>query len=83
MKYNAQKQIITATATSNIGLGFFSLLELVFTVLKLCGIIHWSWIWVFMPTLLPIGILSLVLLFLVFRYIIPGYLKEATNKKKK
>jgi hypothetical protein len=30
-----------------------------------------------------LGILSLVLLFLVFRYIIPGYLKEATNKKKK
>ena len=80
MKYNTQKQI---SSSSSSGIGFFGLLQLVFIVLKLCGIIHWSWIWVFMPTLLPIGILSLVLLFLVFRYIIPGYLKEATNKKKK
>ena len=80
MKYNTQKQ---TSSSSSGGIGFFGLLQLVFIVLKLCGIIHWSWIWVFMPTLLPIGILSLVLLFLVFRYIIPGYLKEATNKKKK
>ena len=80
MKYNTQNLI---SSSSSSGIGFFGLLQLVFIVLKLCGIIHWSWIWVFMPTLFPIGILSLVLLFLVFRYIIPGYLKEATNKKKK
>ena len=80
MKYNTQKQ--TSNSSSS-GIGFFGLLQLVFIVLKLCGIIHWSWICVLMPTLLPIGILSLVLLFLVFRYIIPGYLKEAISKKKK
>ena len=30
-------------------LGFFSVLQLIFIVLKLCGIINWSWIWVLSP----------------------------------
>jgi len=28
------------------GLGFFSLLTIVFITLKLCGVITWSWLWV-------------------------------------
>jgi hypothetical protein len=31
------------------GIGFFGLLTIVFIVLKLCGIITWSWWWVFSP----------------------------------
>lgn len=32
--------------STNTGIGFTGLLQLVFIVLKLCGIIKWSWLWV-------------------------------------
>ena len=32
------------------GLGLFSILQIVFLVLKLCNLIDWSWWWVFSPT---------------------------------
>lgn len=32
------------------GLGFFSVLQIVFIVLKLCGVIDWKWAWVLSPT---------------------------------
>jgi MFS superfamily sulfate permease-like transporter len=31
------------------GLGFFSVLQIVFLVLKLCKIIDWPWVWVLAP----------------------------------
>lgn len=31
------------------GIGFFGLLQIAFIVLKLCGVINWSWWWVFCP----------------------------------
>lgn len=33
------------------GVGFFGLLTIVFIVLKLTGVISWSWFWVLPPTL--------------------------------
>lgn len=35
--------------TVNGGVGFFGLLAIVFIVLKLIGVINWSWIWVLSP----------------------------------
>lgn len=32
------------------GLGFFSVLQIVFIVLKLCGVIDWKLAWVLSPT---------------------------------
>lgn len=34
------------------GIGFVGLLTIVFIVLKLCGVIAWSWWWVLSPMLL-------------------------------
>ena len=31
------------------GIGFTGLLTIAFIVLKLCGVIDWSWIWVLSP----------------------------------
>ena len=31
------------------GLGFFSVLQIIFIVLKVTGLIDWSWWWVFAP----------------------------------
>lgn len=36
--------------SNNSGIGFFGLLQIAFIILKLCKVIKWSWIWVFIPT---------------------------------
>ena len=38
------------------GVGFLSLLTLIFITLKLCKVISWSWFWVLSPTIIPLGI---------------------------
>lgn len=43
------------------GLGFMSVLAIVFIVLKLCGVIHWSWLWVLSPLWIQVVIIILVL----------------------
>ena len=37
------------------GIGFCSLLALAFIVLKLCGVIDWSWIWILAPIWIPVA----------------------------
>jgi len=38
------------------GIGLGGLLFVVFLVLKLCGVIAWSWWWVTAPLWIPIGL---------------------------
>jgi hypothetical protein len=38
---------------SNGGIGFCSLLTIAFVVLKLIGVITWSWVWVLAPLWIP------------------------------
>lgn len=38
-------------------IGFMGLLQIVFIVLKLCGVIHWTWFWVLSPFWLEIIII--------------------------
>ena len=46
------------------GIGFVGLLQIVFIVLKLCGVINWKWIWVLAPAWIDIG-LAIIILFVV------------------
>lgn len=52
----------TQNNTTSGGIGFASLLTLIFITLKLLGKIDWSWWWVLMPTLITFGICLLVVL---------------------
>lgn len=56
----------------NLKVGTPTLLSIVFMVLKLCGVINWSWFWVFSPI---IFIASFILFILVFSFLIAGFLK--------
>lgn len=38
-------------------ISFMGLLQIVFIVLKLCGVIHWTWFWVLSPIWLEIIII--------------------------
>ena len=48
--------------TSSSGLGLGGVLTVVFVVLKLVGVIDWSWWWVFSPTLISLGLTLLVII---------------------
>lgn len=41
----------SSSNASSGGIGFVGLLTIVFITLKLCGVIDWSWWWVFMPVI--------------------------------
>ena len=41
--------------------GIGTLLTVAFVVLKLCGVISWSWLWVLAPTWIPLVIAILIL----------------------
>lgn len=60
----------SASASSG-GLGAFGLLGVVFVVLKLTGVIDWSWWWVTAPFWLPTTVvLACVAVFLLVAFII-------------
>lgn len=46
------------------GMGICSVLTIVFVVLKLTGVIDWKWVWVLAPTLVPLALVVVSLLFL-------------------
>jgi len=48
--------------TKRVGLGFFDALTIVFIVLKLCGVITWSWVWVLAPLWGQIAIILLIVI---------------------
>lgn len=56
--------------TTSGGIGFGSLLLLTFIILKLVGVIDWSWWWVLSPIWIPVVLLMAVsiLLFVVVVY---------------
>ena len=47
------------------GVGFVSILTIVFIVLKLCKIIDWSWVWVLSPIWISM-ILWMVIIIVVY-----------------
>jgi len=56
MRYVRSERSNTASG----GIGFSSLLQIAFIVLKLCKVIDWSWWIVMLPTIIPCGILAVI-----------------------
>ena len=60
------------------GIGFCGLLAIAFIVLKLMGVIKWSWLWVLSPLWIPTAIAIFVLLIALVIYLI-----RKSNRKRK
>lgn len=45
-------------------IGFVGLLQIVFIVLKLCGVIHWTWFWVLSPIWIEMLLIVIIVLWL-------------------
>lgn len=51
-------------SSASSGIGVFSLLGVAFVILKLCGVINWSWWWVTCPFWGGVAIIGIILIFL-------------------
>lgn len=58
------------------GLGLSGVLTVVFVVLKLCGLIDWSWLWVLSPVWISIGLVPVILLFSVICFTIADWIDK-------
>lgn len=56
------------------GLGFCGALTIAFIVLKLCGVIEWSWAWVLAPLWIPIAIVGAIFLIMIIIITISDHL---------
>lgn len=67
MDKNNDKKSSTSTAG---GVGFCGLLTIAFIVLKLTGVIDWSWLWVLAPIWIPtiIAVIVLVIFLVIVIY---------------
>lgn len=54
------------------GVGFGSILFFIFLVLKLTGVISWSWLWVIAPLWIGFAITILILAIMFIVYLIKG-----------
>ena len=54
------------------GIGFCGLLAVAFIVLKLTGVINWSWLWVLAPIWIPTAIIVIVLVVILVRELTKG-----------
>lgn len=54
---------VTHDNNSSKGVGFFGLLQIAFIVLKLCGVIKWSWWAVLIPTWISLGMIVVLVVF--------------------
>lgn len=59
----------TTTTSSSSGIGFLGALTIAFIVLKLTGVIAWSWWWVLAPLWIPwtiFGIAAIIIGIIIF-----------------
>lgn len=61
------------------GIGFFSLLQLAFIILKLCKVIDWNWFFVLLPAIICVTIILIV--FIVFGIALLVELKKTKQNK--
>lgn len=62
------------------GIGFVGLLTIAFIILKLCGVINWSWWWVLSPLWISAGLVVAVLLIIGIVCLIAHLVQRHTKK---
>ena len=54
------------------GIGIPEVLTIIFVVLKLCGVINWSWLWVLSPIWISIGLALIIFIIVIIIAVIIG-----------
>jgi hypothetical protein len=61
------------------GIGFCGLLAVAFIVLKLTGVINWSWLWVLAPIWIPTAITLAITLAIIVIVIVAILVRDLTK----
>jgi hypothetical protein len=62
--------------TNSTGIGISGFLGIAFVVLKLVGVISWSWLWVLAPFWIPLAVCVFILIGIVTKAIIDANREE-------
>lgn len=54
----------------NLSSNFVTLLSVAFIVLKLCGVITWSWLWVLSPIWITLGLVLVIVIVFLFVWLV-------------
>ena len=65
------------------GIGFCGLLTIAFIVLKLTGVISWSWLWVLAPIWIPTAIVLAVLLVVLIVVLVKEGVKQTEEHQRR
>lgn len=65
---------------SRVGIGFCDILGIVFIVLKLVGVIEWSWVWVLAPIWIQIAVVGVIAFMVVILMMIIHLIEKAEKK---
>lgn len=68
----------SSSSSASGGIGFCGFLAIAFIVLKLMGVIKWSWLWVLSPLWIPTAIVIVVLLIILIVHLI----RKAIRRRK-
>ena len=60
------------TNVTKSGIGFPGLLTVAFIVLKLCGVINWTWLWVLSPLWISFGLGLAIFIIIGIGWLIMG-----------
>lgn len=60
----SKNNVAVQTQSQSAGVGFAGLLTIAFIVLKLTGVITWSWIWVLSPIWISFALVVLSIIFI-------------------
>lgn len=64
------------------GLGIGSILLIIFVVLKLTGLIHWSWLWVLSPLWISIILIAIIYIVATASVLISAVRAEEEKRRK-
>jgi Flp pilus assembly protein TadB len=78
--YNSSNNNTKAQASGG-GIGFVGLLTIAFIVLRLCGVITWSWIWVLSPIWISAALIVGILLIAGIIYLIALLIEKSRKSK--
>ena len=77
-EYKSKEGAIMAWAA---GCGFSGLLTIAFVILKLCGVINWSWWLVLLPLIISISLPIVIIILVILVFFICGLCVNARNKR--
>ncbi len=77
-----EREKMSEKNTSVISINFSGVLLVAFIVMKLCGVINWSWWWVLAPIWVPIAIILVILVVIIIVYMMNEGIKSSRSSRK-